>query len=109
MQESAYSLSCDHRKNPFVALKIMSASLRGSSEKENIVLSDKEVIEVLETLSFSLPPVPSLLTRHSSSIYFSLIRDCCPSLTPAKCLLCPVMTVTNTLLSRSALCGGGDC
>lgn len=106
MQESAYSLSCDHRKNPFVALKIMSASLRGSSEKKNIVLSDKEVIEVLEKLSFSLPPVPSLLTRHSSSIYFSLIRGCCPSLTPAKCLLCPVMTVTNTLLSRSALCGG---
>lgn len=106
MQECAFSLSCEHRKNPLIALRIMSTSLRGSGERRNIVLSNNEVIEVLEKVSSSLSLLPSLLTRHSSSIYFLLIRGCGPLLTPAKCLLCPVMTITSTLLSRSALAGG---
>ncbi len=90
-----------------LANDVCSCSLRRrTGERKDNVLTDKEAGEILEKLSSSLPLIPSLLTRHSSSIHFSLISGCCPSFAGANCLPCPVMTMTSTLLSRSALGGG---
>lgn len=79
---------------------------RRTVESKDNVLTDKEVEKILEKLLSSLPLIASLLTSQSSSIHFSLISVCCPSLTEPNCLPCPVMTVSSTLLSRSALGGG---
>ena len=95
----------DQRKQIPLRTSLMMSEKEDCRERKDNVRADKEAGEILEKLS-SLPLVPSLLTRQGSSIHFSLISGCCPSLTGPKCLSRPVMTMTSTLLSRSALGGG---
>lgn len=88
-------------------MKSLTMGLRRSTAKsKDSVLTDKEVGDILEKLLSSLHLIASLLTSQSLSIHFSLISVCCPSLTESNCLPCSVMTVSSTLLSRSALGGG---